>query len=173
MEIKVFNEYAIQLFKTDKKHIVISVHSPRTEPIKFREQESRLDTIFLAFHDIDERCLKIEDRKNCTVCGGSGYIEEYRHIEGGRCFACNAEGMDLRLFGKKDAVEILNFVGYYKDKVDLIAVNCEAGISRSAGISAALCVILNGPLSDMYYFANYCPNMLVYRKILDTYYENR
>lgn len=173
MNIKVFNEYAIQLFKTDKKHIVISVCSPKTESIKFSKQESRLGEMFLKFHDIDEGALDITKRKDCNMCGGTGYIKKWRHIENGRCFKCNREGMDLRLFGKEDALKILNFVKLYKDKIDLIAVNCEAGISRSAGISAALSAILNGAGSDQYYFSNYCPNMLVYRKILDTYYENK
>lgn len=172
MKIQVFNEYAIQLFKTDKKNIVISVCSPKSESVKLPEQNSRLDTIFLKFHDIDEGALDITKRKDCNMCGGTGYIKKWRHIENGRCFKCNREGMDLRLFGKEDAENILNFVEKYKNKIELIAVNCEAGISRSAGISAALSVILNGRGSDMYYFANYCPNMLVYRKILDTYYEN-
>jgi hypothetical protein len=25
----------------------------------------------------------------CARCGGSGYLREYSHIEGGRCFSCN------------------------------------------------------------------------------------
>lgn len=26
---------------------------------------------------------------NCVKCGGSGYIEQYMHVENGRCFLCN------------------------------------------------------------------------------------
>lgn len=173
MKIKVFNEYAIQLFITDLRHIVVSVRSPKSQKVFLPFQSSRLGALFLEFHDIDERCLNIKERKNCEVCGGSGYIEEYHHIEGGRCFGCNREGMDLRLFCENHAKLILSFVETYKNKVDLIAVNCEAGRSRSVGISAALSIILNGLGSDMYYFKRYCPNMLVYRKILDTYYETK
>jgi hypothetical protein len=29
---------------------------------------------------------------NCPKCGGSGYLPEYKHIEGGRCFACDGTG---------------------------------------------------------------------------------
>ncbi|WP_440885155.1 hypothetical protein [Vibrio campbellii] len=29
----------------------------------------------------------------CKKCGGSGYISKYKHIEDGKCFECNADGM--------------------------------------------------------------------------------
>ena len=171
MKIRVFSEESIEQFKTDNDHIVISVHSPKTNPVKLPLQKSRLDSLFLAFHDIDEGALDITKRKDCNMCEGTGYIKKWRHIENGRCFKCNREGMDLRLFGNKDAEKILNFVNEYIEKIDLIAVNCEAGISRSSGISAALSLIFNGKGTDEYYFKNYLPNTLVYRKILEAYYK--
>jgi len=168
MQIKVFNEYSITKFLTDKKHIVISVRSPKAQAVKLPVQESRLNALFLDFHDIDERAFNISDRLNCKTCDGSGFVPEWKHIENGRCFECNREGMNLKLFSKQDALKILIFAGIYHD-AEIIAVNCEAGISRSSAIAGALNKIYNG--SDEYYFKHYCPNMLVYRKIVETYYE--
>jgi predicted protein tyrosine phosphatase len=42
------------------------------------------------------------------------------------------------------AKEIINFVQKYVDKVGLICVNCQAGISRSAGCAAGLSILING-----------------------------
>lgn len=75
---------------------------------------------------------------------------------------------NYKLFDKKEAKRILYWVNKYLDYVNVIVVNCEAGISRSSGVAAALSKILNG--DDNYYFKNYCPNMLVYRTILNEYY---
>ena len=65
-----------------------------------------------------------------------------------------------------DAVEILEFVEKTKNKVDYFVIHCNAGISRSSGIAAALSLIYNK--DDKWVFSNprYVPNMLVYRKIL-------
>jgi len=168
MQIKVFSELTIEKFKTKEKHIVISIRSPKTDKAILPEQSSRIERLYLAFHDIDERCLEISNRIDCDVCDGSGFIPEYRHIENGRCFKCNKEGLNLKLFGKKDARHILAFVEKYANDINLIAVNCEAGISRSAGVAGALSKILNN--DDSYYFKHYLPNSLVYRLILQEYY---
>ena len=140
MKIEVFSEEMIQTFKTDEEHIVISVRSPQSTSVLLPLQKSRIDTLFLEFHDVDESCVNINS--------------EY-----------------FQFFNSNQAEEILNFINIYKDRVNLIAVNCEAGISRSAGISAALAIILNGIGSDAYYFKNYIPNMYVYRKILETHFK--
>ncbi len=65
-----------------------------------------------------------------------------------------------------DAESIRQFVEKVKDKVKRIIVHCEAGISRSAGVAAALMKVLNG--DDMAVFRSklYCPNMTCYRKVL-------
>lgn len=75
----------------------------------------------------------------------------------------------LQEFQKDDAKSILDFVGRNMSSCDNIFVHCCAGISRSAGVAAALSKILNR--NDEYYFKRYCPNMLVYRTILDYYYN--
>ena len=75
-----------------------------------------------------------------------------------------------KIFDEKEAKRIWYWVKQYLKDVDMIIVNCEAGISRSAGVAAALSKVLNG--DDSYYFKNYSPNMLVYRKLLEEHCNN-
>ena len=136
MKIKVFNEEEIQHFKTEEKHIVISIQDPNYDFVKLPEQQSRLAWLGFHFYDLD---------KDTEVFPYSRFV-----------------------FNSEQAKEILKFVEDWKDSIDLICVNCCAGISRSAGVAAALSKILNG--NDSYYFKQYLPNMLVYRTILTEYY---
>ena len=71
---------------------------------------------------------------------------------------------DYKLISSLDAKLIWEIVNVYKDKISLIICQCEAGISRSAGIAGALSKVLNG--DDTEIFKKYLPNMLVYRTIL-------
>ena len=45
---------------------------------------------------------------------------------------------------KEDAENIVKFVNKNKNKVDKFIVHCEAGVSRSAGVGAAIMKALNG-----------------------------
>ncbi len=63
----------------------------------------------------------------------------------------------------EDAQSILAFVRSHLSMTDLIVCQCEAGISRSAGIAAALSKWLNG--HDEEFFERYMPNRLIYRLI--------
>ena len=115
----------------------------------------------LQFHDVDHRIRK---QKDCKMCGGTGKSELFPDVNGGHCYACT-DKMDIKVFDDSHADKILEFVSTYALDIDLIVVHCEAGISRSAGCAAALSLIYNK--EDQYYFDNYLPNMLVYRKIIN------
>ena len=67
---------------------------------------------------------------------------------------------------EQDAVDVLDFVEKYKDKVDLFVIHCNAGISRSSGVAAALSFIYNGDDSWVFNDRRYLPNMKVREKIL-------
>lgn len=69
---------------------------------------------------------------------------------------------------KNDAQKIVDFMKRHED-VPNVVVHCEAGVSRSAGCCAALMYIYNG--SDMEIFSNprFCPNMTVYRTVLNAF----
>lgn len=69
-----------------------------------------------------------------------------------------------------------NIVGFVKTSilggVDTVVVNCEAGISRSAGVAAALSYIFNGSDRDIVKIRPMY-NRTVYRAIINAYMENR
>ena len=71
---------------------------------------------------------------------------------------------------KSDGIKIIDFVNKNLDKVDKIVVHCEAGVSRSAGVCAALMLIINGSDNHIFDSYQYCPNMSCYRTVLETYY---
>jgi hypothetical protein len=63
------------------------------------------------------------------------------------------------------AEEIIRFVTAHRESIKRIVCNCEAGISRSAGVAAALAKWLVG--DDAPFFAHFLPNRLVYRRVLN------
>lgn len=71
---------------------------------------------------------------------------------------------------RKDAEKIIAFVNSYIDKVDKIIVHCEAGVSRSAGVCAALMLIINGDDMEIFNNPKFCPNMTCYRTILTAFF---
>lgn len=77
-----------------------------------------------------------------------------------------------RMFRKEQAEEVLRFVHNHWEQIDQLLVHCEAGISRSPAIAAAISHIKLGPESDTAYFTAYKPNLLVYRMLLETHYAS-
>lgn len=66
---------------------------------------------------------------------------------------------------RNDSKRIHNFVEANKDLN--IIVHCDAGISRSAGIAAALMKYYNGDDSPIFDDPRYIPNMRCYRTMLE------
>ena len=75
------------------------------------------------------------------------------------------------VISNEDAKKIVNFVSANKDKVDCFVVNCEAGVSRSAGCCAAIMLALTGDDSAIFNNPSKCPNMTVYRKVLNAFLD--
>lgn len=73
-------------------------------------------------------------------------------------------------FDRGMAKEVIDFVENYCAQVDLIVVQCEAGLSRSVAIGSALSKILNYTDDDV--FTKGIPNMFVYTTLLDYYFSN-
>ena len=139
MEIKVFSEETIKKFRTDKKFAIISILSPNRE--------------------IDLSCLC--EQENFI---GILNLRFYDLDEDTEIFPYSKY-----IFKPGDAQDTLDFVELINCGLDILCIHCEAGISRSAGIAAALSKIYTG--NDNYFFKHYCPNRLVYRTILNCYYE--
>lgn len=135
------DEYTVARYACDEPHIVISIRSPSGERVTLPKNDLRMDTLWLCFHDIDD-----------TEAG-----KDARHLI--KCLGAE----NPVSFGVKMAREVLDFVER-NDGATTIIVNCEAGISRSAGVAAALSKVLTGDDED--FFGRYCPNTTAYKKIV-------
>ena len=69
----------------------------------------------------------------------------------------------------QDAERVKNFVLKWADKADTIWVQCEMGVSRSAGIAMAIMEYLNMDLTPIFENTTYCPNMLCYELTQQTF----
>ena len=66
--------------------------------------------------------------------------------------------------------QILDFVKEHWDKIDGLLVHCDAGLSRSPAVAAAIAKIFIGEGEDQPYFQRYWPNYLVYKMILEAHF---
>ena len=80
----------------------------------------------------------------------------------------NARAEDV-LMSDSDALKIKDYVLRYKDRVACIIVHCEVGVSRSAGVMAAIQKYLIGDDSAIFAEDAFSPNMYCYRKMLDAF----
>jgi predicted protein tyrosine phosphatase len=70
------------------------------------------------------------------------------------------------LISAMDAVKIHQLLNRHPD-VDAIIVHCDAGISRSAGVAAAILYAKTGDDSLIFDSGRYAPNMRCYRMVLN------
>ena len=68
------------------------------------------------------------------------------------------------LIADEQAREIVEFVARHRENVRLIVCQCDLGMSRSAGVAAALSRWLQD--EDEVFFRHYLPNRLVYNAVL-------
>ena len=78
-------------------------------------------------------------------------------------------GRQVKLFSRQDAKDILSFLNDNKGPEYLI-IHCDAGISRSPAIAAAITKINSG--WDHEYFKRYLPNRRVYSILLAEHYNS-
>lgn len=127
----------------DIPHILISIFDDEGEP-NLPSNTLRKETLFLKFHDID---LRHEQFLNSRT-------EE--------------ENKRFIIFDTIMADKVLKFVESSIRGVELILINCHAGICRSVATAAALSKILNN--EDDKIFKSGIPNMRVYSTILENYF---
>ena len=140
--IYVISKLEADMYKFDFKYISITIETD--ENTKLSDDKNRVDRLDLLFDDLDT--TKYNDKDLTDI------YKEYKP----------------KLFNKDMATKILEFIDKYKGLT--IVINCEAGVSRSAGVGAALSKIYNN--EDNWFFKNRCPNMLVYRTILNKYCDD-
>jgi predicted protein tyrosine phosphatase len=72
---------------------------------------------------------------------------------------------EAALFSSEHARQIWDFVLRHRETVERIVVHCDAGISRSPAVAAAIARTLNGDDAE-FFGGRYSPNMRVYRLLL-------
>jgi predicted protein tyrosine phosphatase len=79
----------------------------------------------------------------------------------------DVEGQRQNHMTNQNARDIKQFIEQIKSQVERVIVHCEAGISRSSGVAAAIMKYIDG--DDMLIFKNgrFCPNMHCYRITLN------
>jgi len=75
----------------------------------------------------------------------------------------------IQYFNQEYAREILSFYRKYKDNIKYMIIHCDAGISRSPAVAAALSKIESGYDND--WFERYLPNRRVYSLLLSEFYS--
>ena len=80
----------------------------------------------------------------------------------------NARPCDV-LMSTRDADKIKEYVISYMDKVETVIVHCEGGISRSAGVMAAIQRYITGDDSAIMNSSRYLPNDHCYRLMLSAF----
>lgn len=74
------------------------------------------------------------------------------------------------MMSRENARDIVNFiVRWHVLGIPEIWVHCDAGISRSAGVAAAIMKFFNNDDTPIFDNPKYCPNMHCYRYILDAF----
>ena len=86
-------------------------------------------------------------------------------------FDTELPGWSIQPIQKEDAEKIAAFVMINKHNGRRFIVQCDAGISRSAGVAAALMKYFNGDDSPIFDNPQYCPNMRCYRMVLEALME--
>jgi predicted protein tyrosine phosphatase len=126
-------------------HLIVSISTPGEPEAQLRTNTATCALVQLQFHDFDDRAL----------------IEiSSRHPDAVRDY-------EPRCFSPVQARQVLDAIKQHPHAEELI-VHCDAGLSRSPGVAAALSKILTG--DDRYFFSRYHPNMRVYRTLLEEHY---
>lgn len=76
---------------------------------------------------------------------------------------------DYKLFMPDDARQIADFVRGVKSKIGTLLIHCEAGISRSASVAAAVLDAEHRLAESQRLFQRAIPNRRVYRMVLDAF----
>ena len=138
-------------------HAIISIGEPEPQregapgQAKFADNEHRKGLLRLQFYDIDVDSIT-----------NAGYLREIQKMK---------EKYGSGLFTDDQARQIVNFVNKMRGKIEVLVCHCEAGISWSSGMAAAINLMINGSDKEIFNNIRYLPNMFVYRKILDAWQE--
>lgn len=138
LKLLVLGRGEIGTFSALLPYAVISITDPEKEDADIYQSSFLHSVLRLRFHDI-------AGKKNSELK--------------------NFQPTDEIAMTQEQALNILNFVRDNFRDVELIVCQCEAGVSRSAAVAAALSKILNN--EDDFFFKHYWVNHWVYNLILE------
>lgn len=81
----------------------------------------------------------------------------------------DVESNESGCISAEDAASVVHFINRIKDKTDRLIVQCEAGVSRSAGVAAAIMKFIEGDDSLIFNNEQFRPNMTCYKKVLSAF----
>lgn len=114
--------------------------------------------VWISFYDTDSNCCRLAP----SIYRADTLFLSFDDCERSEIWY----GKKLMPISDEQAKAIVDFVYKWKDKVAMICVNCEAGISRSSGAALALSELINGHDSEIRSNPNYFPNPKVRESIL-------
>ena len=138
----------------EKSSIIISIQNSYDLPEKFLPSPNNniKEVLYLTFDDIDSL-------NGLTIKKDEGMvIDNYNQV--------------YAIISDEDAQKIVDFVKKYQNTIDRIIVHCEAGISRSSGVCAAIMKFLEDDDSEIFNNPSYSPNMRCYRTVLNKFWES-
>jgi predicted protein tyrosine phosphatase len=130
----------------DAKHIFVSISTPHDPagPARLRTNALTLGVLQLQFYDADRAWAKDSSGNAVRVV---------------------SEDYELDMFHPRHARAVLAFVDAHPN-AERVVVHCDAGLSRSPGVAAALAYVYNG--DDAYFFKRHSGlNRRAYRMILE------
>ena len=120
-------------------------------------------------HDFKTAIISITDTDKADVIFEKNEINGIRAVLRLKFDDVERDYKNEHCITKEDAENIVKFVNKNKNKVDEFIVHCEAGVSRSAGVGAAIMKALNGDDWDVFKNPLKCPNMKCYRTVLNAF----
>ena len=106
-----------------------------------------------------------------TFCRENNSIKKVLYLQFHDIGMRDKEGIPIN---DKDVEEIVEFVHWCeRARIEEIWVHCDAGVSRSSGVAAALMKYFNGDDSPIFDNPQYVPNSGCYFKVLKALMEDR
>ena len=152
-DIYVHSRMSIEQVQTDKQFSLISI----IEPLDKRVPTSDWQTSHMSFPSM------AANKPNCVSSLYLRFYDTDKHIE------CD-NGLVISPINEFQSNLIALFaINCFQQNIEHLYVNCAAGISRSAGVAAAISKFYTG--DDERFYKEYIPNRYVYMKVLEALHE--
>jgi predicted protein tyrosine phosphatase len=144
-ECFIMSEDAAKTCSASEPHVSIVITSPGDDEIALPANHLRVETLRLFFHDIVEE--RMRDKGMDVEDVTRKFLERHN--------------VPLVFFGEEHATQIVGLLER-NPEVKIVLVNCQAGISRSSAVAAAICMAKNGSDDHIFKSPLYDPNKQVY-----------